>query len=171
MTTTLTERELEFTFPSGWNARVFDEKGKQWPKGISPVDFIVERERDILLIEIKDPSASRAPAEEREKFVKKMTSDELCHQELVPKARTTHGYLHLMGLDTKPMRYVVVIGAEHLSLQPVLMQSLADRVKKRLLHEAEAPWQLRYIESCVVLSATDVGKHLAGVKVRRLSNA
>ncbi|WP_428263419.1 hypothetical protein [Haliangium sp.] len=41
------------------------------------MDFLVERERDRLLIEVKDPSMSTAPPAERERFVHKMASREL----------------------------------------------------------------------------------------------
>jgi len=169
--TTLTERELVFTFPAAWTSNQFDVPGTSWPKGISPIDFIIERADDILLIEVKDPSAAKAPDKERKRFVKKMMTDELTHQELVPKARSSWSYLRLMDRTSKPLRYIVVVGTEKLSMQPVLLQGLTDRLKKRLAHEADEPWVRPYIESCVVISALKLGDYLDGVTVSRKAAA
>ncbi len=167
MSKTLTERELVFAFPDAWHPETFDQEGATWPKHIMPVDFIVERPNDILLIEVKDPSISNAPDAERAKFAKKMQSHELTHEELVPKARTTWSYLHLMARTGKPLRYLVAIGTERLSIQPVLLQSLTDRLRQRLAQESDAPWKLEYVASCMVVSALDLGNYLDGVTVVR----
>lgn len=168
MSTMLSEGELSFTFPAEWRADAFDMRGSVLPKHIAPVDFIVERPDDILLIEVKDPSNSKAPAKEREKFAKKMQSDELTHQELAPKARTSWSYLHLMQRTNKPLRYVVVIGTEELSIQPTLLQGLTDRLKHRIAHEADAAWLVEYLASCIVLPALQLGTYLEGVTVTRV---
>jgi hypothetical protein len=168
MNTILREGELTFTFPEDWQAEYFDVEGNVLPKHIAPVDFIVERPDDILLIEIKDPSNSKAPAKEREKFSKKMETDELTHQELVPKARTSWSYLHLMARTSKPLRYLVVIGTETLSIQPTLLQGLRDRLEKRLAQEAETAWVVKYIEDCAVVEAMQLGRYLEGVTVVRV---
>lgn len=165
--TTLDEKELLFTFPTGWHVERFDDVGRVWPRHVAPVDFVVERPDDVLLIEVKDPSNSRAPDGERAKFVKKMESDELTHQELAPKARTSWSYLHLMDRTAKPLRFVVVIGVDALSVQPVLLQHLGDRLKRRLAQEAEQPWVRPYVVSSVVLPALEVSKFLPGVEVTR----
>ena len=165
--TVLVERELTFEFPAEWIATVFDSVGAVWPKGISPVDFLIERDSDLLLIEVKDPSASAAPASERQSFIRKMQTDELTHQELVPKARGSWSYLQLMNRTGKPLRYIVAIGTDALSVQPVLLQNLTDRLKKRLAHEASQAWVKPYITSCVVVDALSMGHYLPGVKVSR----
>ncbi len=168
--TTLQERELTFIFPPDWNAEQFDSPGRVWPKHIAPVDFIVERVDDILLIEVKDPSNSKASDAERKKFIAKMQSNELTHQELAPKARTSWSVLHLMNRTSKPLRYVAVLGVDALSVQPVLLQSLTDRLKKRLAQEMDAPWKVTYITSVVVIAALDLGNYLPGVSVTRQSS-
>lgn len=167
MSTTLTERELTFDFPASWIVTRFDVPGRALPKHIMPVDFLVERADDVLLIEVKDPSNSRSPAENRSTFVKKMQSDELTHQELAPKARTSWSYLHLMNRTTKPLKFVVALGTDSLSIQPWLLQNLADRLRQRLAKEADTPWAVQYVDSCVVVPALDLGKFLDGVTVTR----
>lgn len=165
--TSLTERELTFTFPSTWKAEYFDTPGRPLPKHIAPVDFVVESDDQMFLIEVKDPSTTKAPRSEQQAFVRKMQSDELTHQELVPKARTSWSYLHLMDRTAKPIIYVVAIGAERLSIQPPLWMSLADKLKKRLADEADTPWLKRYVQGCIVVPALDLGNYISGVSVAR----
>ena len=165
--TVLKEGELQFSFDDRWQAAQFDRPGVSWPKGVSPVDFVLEGEDELVLMEVKDPSASNAPAGNRQNFVKKMQTKELTHDELVPKARSSYSYLHLMERDTKPMRYVVVIGAEKLSIQPALLMNLTDRLRKRLSHETDTAWKRRYVANCAVVAAPDLGKALPGCSVRR----
>ena len=88
------EGELEFTFGGAWQAEKFDQPGASWPKGISPVDFIAEGQAELVLMEVKDPSASAIPAKNRQDFIAKMQTKELIYEELVPKARSSYGFLH-----------------------------------------------------------------------------
>ena len=161
------EGELEFTFGGTWQAEKFDQPGASWPKGIYPVDFIAEGPAELVLMEVKDPSASGVPAENRQDFIKKMQTKELIYEELVPKARSSYGFLHLMVRDTKPMRYVVVIGTENLSIQPGLLMQLTDRLKARLTQEANTAWKRKYISNCSVVSVANLGKALSGCSASR----
>lgn len=63
------EGELLFSFGSDWQAERFDRPGASWPKGVSPVDFIAEGQAELVLVEVKDPSASGARAKNRQDFV------------------------------------------------------------------------------------------------------
>lgn len=165
--TTITEGELTFEFPADWQVERFDEPGATLPWGMKPVDFIVEFADRLVLIEIKDPSHTRAPGKNRDAFVRKMQTDELTHEELVPKARTTYGYLHLMNRDDREMQYVVAIGADALSLQPPLVMHLTDRLRRRLKHEAAQPWARPYIAAAQVITVADLPRVLPGLTVHR----
>ena len=167
--TSFKEGELRFSFGDEWHAEHFDRPGAAFPKGVSPVDFIAERAHELVLVEVKDPSAARAPVANRQDFVEKMKSRKLTHQELAPKARTSYGFLHLMARDMKPMRYVVVIGTDRLSLQPPLMADLADRLRARLAQEADTPWKRTYVSDCIVVPVEDVGKALPGCSASRVA--
>ena len=169
--TSFKEGELQLSFGDEWDAEHFDRRGVADfpPKSVLPVDFIAERADELVLVEVKDPSTARAPIGNRQDFVKKMKSEELTHQELAPKARTSYGFLHLMARDTKPIRYVVVIGTERLSLQPPLMAGLANRLRSRLAQEADAPWKRTYISDCIVVSVEDLGKALPGCSASRVA--
>lgn len=166
---TFDEADLRFDFQASLSAERFDRRGRVWPKGMSPVDFIVDTESFLVLVEVKDPSNPQAPEKERASFLAKMKTDELVSQELVPKARSTYTYLHLMKRDDKPMRFVVVLGIERLAVDPVLLQNLADRVKQRLAQEADKPWERRYVDNCSVVSISNVARALPGLTVRRIS--
>ena len=109
------EGEIQFTFGAAWSAQRFDEPGTRVPRGLLPVDFVVDGNDELVLLEVKDPSAVGVPEPSRRHFIRKMETKELTHQELVPKARTSYGFLHLMARDTKRMRFVVVIGTERLA--------------------------------------------------------
>ena len=168
--TYFTEGELRFAFGDEWHAEQFDRRGAAFPpKGVSPVDYVTEREQELVLMEIKDPSAARAPAANLQEFVRKMKSNTLTHEELVPKARTSYGYLHLMARDTKPMRYVVVVGSERLSIQPPLLMGLTDRLRARLAQEADTAWKRMYISDCIVVPVEHVGKALPGCSASRIT--
>lgn len=167
--TSFTEGELRITFGDDWQAEQFDRPGMSFPRGVLPVDFIAETDDEIVFVEIKDPSASRALDRNREDFIRKMKSRELTHQELVPKARTSYGFLHLMMRDTKPMRYVVVIGTEKLSIQPALLLSLTDRLRGRLAQETETAWKRTYVSDCNVVTVADFSRVLSGCSASRIS--
>ena len=164
----LKEGELEFTFGGAWQAEKFDQPGASWPKGIAPVDFIAEGQAELVLMEVKDPSASAIPAQNRQDFIAKMQTKELIYEELVPKARSSYGFLHLMARDTKPMRYVVVIGTETLSIQPILLMHLTTRLRARLMQETNTAWKRQYISNCSVVSVADLGKALSGCSASRI---
>ncbi|MEM6454045.1 MAG: hypothetical protein AAF772_03030 [Acidobacteriota bacterium] len=167
--TTLQEGELRFTFPDDWRVEPFDIRGREGfpPLKVKPVDFVVERAHDILLIEVKDPSNSGTPSDERVRFVKKMTTKSLTYDELVPKARTTWSVLHLMGRTDKPLRFIVAIGVEALAIEPPLFLQLTDRLKKRLEKEIDVPWVRPYVADAFVVDALELDRHFPGIKVTR----
>lgn len=166
---TLIENELSFTFPDDWNAEHFDTPGRTSIDHFQPVDFVVELPRRTLFIEVKDPSASKAPESERQAFIKKMQTKVLTHTQLVPKARTSWAFLHLMKRVEKPITYIVVIGADSLRVDPLLWSNLTARLKARLQQEIDVPWPLQYIDQCIVIPASDLSRHLPGVTVQRLA--
>ena len=169
--TSFDEGEIQFTFGDDWHAQQFDRRGTERfpPRGVLPVDFVIEGEDELVLVEVKDPSASGASEKDRKQFVGKMKAKTLTNQELVPKARTSYGFLHLMARDTKRMRYVVVIGTENLSIQPALLKTLTDRLRRRLAQEAETAWQRPYVAVCIVVSVADFSKALPGCSARRIA--
>ena len=70
------------------------------------------------------------------------------HEVLAPKARSSYGFLHLMARDTKPMRFVVAVGIKRLSIQPLLLEHLAERLRHRVKREGPDPWKREYVSAC-----------------------
>ena len=165
---TFRERDLEFVFGDAWRAERFDAPGVDWPRCVAPVDFIAERGDEIVLLEVKDPSTPGAPFEERQRFAHDMRTRTLTHERLAPKARSSYGFLHLMARDTKPMRFVVAIGIEKLSIEPVLLEQLADRLRNRLQKEGAEPWQREYVSACAVVPVLELGRAMPGCSARRV---
>ena len=64
--TSFEEGKIRFTFGDEWHAQQFDRRGTIFPRGVLPVDFVVERDDELVLVEVKDPSTSRAPERNRE---------------------------------------------------------------------------------------------------------
>jgi hypothetical protein len=155
------EGELSFDFSSARASEKLDLPGKPLPHGVKLVDMVVEEEHGLLLIEVKDPSASpkgtdpnaaAAVQKERVAYLKKLHNDALINEELTPKARNSYVYLHLMGRDAKPMRFVFVLGAAEMKLDPALLLGFKDRLLKRLRKETELPWVKEYVADCLVLT-------------------
>ncbi len=163
----LQEGELQFAFGSAWRAEKLDRQGVPLPEGMMLVDFVVEGSTELVLIEIKDPAASPRE-EERRRFAKEMEGKQLVNGHLVPKARDSYTFLHLMGRDTKSMRFLLVLGADGMSLQEPLLMSLNDKLRRRLRHEAIDPWEREYMKSCAVVRYEKLSNALPGCSATRV---
>jgi len=169
MTTVFDERTLRLDFSGCLKAERFDQPGREGPQGMKAVDFVVEEAERLLLVEVKDPSDPHSPRSEREKFPEEMKTKGMINHELVPKARDTYCYLHLMKHDSKPCVYVVCIGAESLSLDPALLMNFKGRLLARLRQEADEPWALKYVEDCVVVTVENWAIHFPEYKITRIA--
>lgn len=155
----LVEGELIFDFSTAKRAEKLDTPGEQIPVGMSFVDFVVDRGRDVLLIEVKDPSHSEATEKAREEFIKTLRGKELLNA-LVPKCRDSYTYLHLMKEDTKPFLYIVLIAIENTSVDVSLLLPLKDKLLSRLRHEAREPWKREYVRDCQILDVQTWNRQL-----------
>lgn len=161
-------REGELVFDFGDAACVkFDVQGEKPGSSMKRVDFILSDGKKIVFVEVKDPSHSRATPEERADFVKKMKNNELVFNDLVPKARDTYLYCHLMGCDIRNVGYVVVLGIAELGLKPEDLEPLTDRLCKRLKQDADTPWLRPYIAETFVVTPENFFKHFPRYRVDR----
>lgn len=115
------------------------------------VDFVVEDENRILLVEIKDPSDAGTTEKDRQAFAQKLQTKQLVNESLTPKARDSYCYLHLMAQDKKPCLLVFLLGLEALNAEPALLMGLRERLLQRVRHESDQPWVRRYVSDCVVV--------------------
>jgi len=165
--------DLEFSFPDELQWEELDRQGVRLPKGMSFVDLIIEREEDFLLIEIKDPSNSSAPEKERQKYLAKLSNNELINNELTPKIRDSYTYMHLMERDSKPIIYIVLLGLDAFddALQKGVLINFKDRLFHNIRNECEQPWKKDYVKACVVLSVDVWNRTFKDWQIQRLSKA
>lgn len=146
--------ELHFEFPEDLEWEELDKQGVKLPVRMKFVDLVIEREHDILLIEIKDPSHSKSPDTERNSYLKRLTDNSVLTQELTPKARDSYTYLHLMARDTKPFKYIVLIGLDAFDpkSQHAVLLGFKDRLLGDIRCESYEAWKRKHITDCAVLS-------------------
>ena len=51
------EGELDFDFTAAKHVEKLDEKGRKLPQGMMFVDFVLEEDDQLTMLEIKDPSS------------------------------------------------------------------------------------------------------------------
>lgn len=165
--------DLEFEFPDELICYELDVQGSKLPMKMSLVDLVIEREKDILLIEIKDPSHVSSTEKERRKYFKRLSDNSILTEELTPKARNSYTYQHLMKRDHKPFIYVVLIGLD--AFDPIQQQGLLSGFKDRLLAdircESFEPWKRLHIQDCVVLSVEFWNRKYPHWPIKRLSSS
>lgn len=165
--------DLEFSFPDDLVWDELDRQGVKLPVQMKFVDLVIERDDDVLLVEIKDPSNKRTPDKERRDYFKRLSNNTILTQELTPKARSSYTFLHLMERDKKPFKYVVLIGLD--AYDPIEQKALLFGFKDRLLAdircETDTPWRRQHIADCVVLSVDIWNKTFADWPVTRVVEA
>lgn len=145
------EGEIALDFSSAANYFKLDEQGVARPEGMKLVDFVVEGEDRILLVEIKDASDAGTTEKDRLTFARKLQTKQLVNESLTPKARDSYCYLHLMEQDKKPCLLVFLLGLEALNTEPALLMGLRERLLRRVRQESDQPWVRRYVSDCVVV--------------------
>lgn len=165
--------ELEFSFPDDLPWHELDRQGVKLPERMKFVDLVIERDRDVLLVEIKDPSISKCPDAERQSYFKRLSDNTVLKQDLTPKARDSYTFLHLMERDNKPFKYVVLLGLDAFDYdrQKALLSGFKDRLFADIKHETEMPWRRQHIADCVVLSVDIWNKTFADWPVTRIPAA
>lgn len=165
------EGELSFDFSGARSVDKLDKEGVPQPHNMKFVDFVIEEDERILLVEVKDPSSFRIPGLQKEKVrtreIKKFQTNELIHKELVPKARDSYCYLHLMKRDEKPFDFIFLTSAERLGINAELILNFRDRLEARLRNEAGEEWKRQYVRNCAVHTIKSWNKHLNPYRVER----
>jgi len=167
------EKELQFFFPESLIWEVLDKQGVKLPHGMAFVDLVIDRDQDVLLVEIKDPSHSKAPNKEKKEYLKRLQDNSVLREELTPKARDSYTFLHLMKRDDKPIKYVILLGLDAFDpkIQKVLLANFKDRLLGDIQNEFGTPWKRKHIEDCVVFSVDDWNSFFKDWPIRRLSEA
>jgi hypothetical protein len=161
--------ELLFSFPDELTWSELDKQGVKLPVRMKFVDLVIERDQDILLVEIKDPSHSKSQDKDRNAYLKRLSDNSVLTQELTPKARDSYLYLHLMERDNKPFKYVVLLGLDAFDpdRQKALMFGFKDRLLTDIREESFEAWKRKHIADCVVLSVESWNQQFPEWQVRR----
>lgn len=165
------EKQLHFFFPDNLGWEELDRQDVQLPMGMQLVDLVIERECDTLMIEIKDPSDTRAKDKDRNKYLKRLKDNSVITTELTPKARDSYTWLHLMERDEKPIKYIVLLGLDAFEPQEqkAVLGNFKDRLLANLRKENEAPWKRKYVQDCVVLTVDMWNKVFSDWPLKRIS--
>ncbi len=168
MTSSIREGELEFDFGAE-EIEKLDQVGREMPIGMSFVDIVVFRQNETILIEVKDPSQTGTPPNEQGVFLKSLSKKTLINEKLVPKARDSYTFLHLMKRIKGNIVFVVLFGFDKcgFTLDPALMLTFRDRLKARLLKEAYEPWKIEYVNQVIVLTTGNWSKYFKDYHLRR----
>jgi hypothetical protein len=171
MTARVREGELQFEFLGATSVERLDVQGQPRPQGMALVDFVVEESSRTLLVEIKDPSQQPVPERERQRFIRAMQHQTLIYEDLVPKARDSYTFLHLMERDIQPFVYVVVLGLDRLAVDAALLSNFKDRLLQRIRHEAQDPWQRHYVTDCAVVIPATWSTHFPAYALSRIAHS
>ncbi|MBD1998030.1 hypothetical protein H6G00_15565 [Leptolyngbya sp. FACHB-541] len=166
-----TNAELLFSFPDELEWSELDRQGVKLPVRMKFVDLVIEREKDVLLVEIKDPSHSKSPHSERNSYLKRLLDNSVLTQELTPKARDSYAFLHLMEQDSKPFKYVVLIGLDAFDAnhQKAVLTGFKDRLLADIRCEAYEAWKRKHIQDCLVLSVDSWNAMFPEWPIKRLT--
>jgi hypothetical protein len=164
------DADLEFSFPDELVWQELDRQGVKLPVQMKFVDLVIERDEDVLLVEIKDPSNKRAPVAAQQDYFKRLSDNSILTQELTPKARGSYTFLHLMERDAKPFKYVVLLGVDTFDSeqQKALLTGFKDRLLADIRCETDTPWRRQHIADCVVLSVDIWNKTFSDWPVTRV---
>lgn len=146
--------ELLFEFPDEVVWDELDRQGVKLPERMKFVDLVIERDTDVLLVEIKDPSHSKSPDKQKNSYLKRLSDNSVLTHELTPKARDSYSFLHLMARDEKPFKYIVLIGLDAFDpeQQKAVLFGFKDRLIADIRCEAYEAWKRKHIADCAVLS-------------------
>ena len=176
--TTLQENQLCFDFPGVLRAWHFDEsrKARKLAGSWRSVDFVVDTDDYLFLIEVKDPGGPHVPQKNRDEFcqnikdLKDSKDNDKVRDAFLGQYRDK--FLHSLaflgideGVPKKPLHYVIFI-----SIDDSLLVPLADKMKKRGILGHVKDWNKKFDVS--VLNFTQWNKQMPQMfphwKVRRV---
>ena len=166
--TTLTEGNLQITFPDTVNVRRFDDpKSHGLGQYMKAVDFIVEDDRHIQFIEFKDPDHPHARSAERDKFINGFHAGKL-DEDLKYKYRDSFLYEWASGNTEKPIYYWVLICIDSLTEVELLERTNGLKRKLPLFGPSSGVWMKKFVEDCMVFNLRTWNRHMSDFPIARL---
>lgn len=171
----LQEGDLEFDFSRAIAVWEYErEIGDKMSHCMKCVEFVVEWDDAIWLIEVKDPENPNIPKQYSKKqfqnFMDKLQSDKLFSEELGPKAKDTFLFLYLQNeLGEKPLKYLVLLGLD--SFKDADIFPLNTPLKRAIcfLGPDNSNWVNYYFEAAHVFNIRNWNKHFPYCQIRRIN--
>jgi len=166
----LVEADLEFEINGSIRAVKFDDENVHGlTHCMKAVDFVVEYEKKIFLIEVKDPQHPRSLTRNTNDFKTMLYSNELIVNVLVPKCRDSFLYEFAFKRTNKEVFYLVLVALDTLSAAD--LNNLTDNLKKQLPVDGPRnnPWPNKFISGCLVLNLSAWNSNFNNMQVKRLS--
>lgn len=167
----LIEDHLEFDFRTAIVSTRFDDDGvNDLSHCMKRVDFIVETAGQLLFIEVKDLDNPNARPQNINQFLQELRSDALIANKLVPKARDSFLFNHLLNRlpANKTRIYVVIIACSQ--LQPPELLTLTDKLKRYLplVGPFKQAWAQPYFDSCFITNFAEWNRIFQHFPITRL---
>ena len=166
--TTLTEGNLEITFPHNTRVRKFDDSELH---GLShcmkAVDFIVEEDDRVFFIELKDPEHPRARERDKARFIESLQSGHL-DENLKYKYRDTLLYEWASGNIEKPIYYWIIIAISGLTNAELLARTDGLNSKLPLQGPRSGIWNQSIVAGCMVFNIQSWNDRFPGFMVSRI---
>ena len=162
------EKNIIIDFHDHLNVKKFDEK-MPLSYCMKAVDFIVEDEKVVYFIELKDPDHPDAKKKDREKFIEKFQSPQF-EEELKYKYRDSFLYEYAAGnLPDKPIIYLIMINAKSLSSAELLAKN--DEMKRVLpINLATDEWRTPIASNCIVTNFEKWNEKFTQMQLRFVRN-
>lgn len=152
------EGEIRFDFSAAENVWNFDESGNHHMSHcMKAVDFIVEWETEVWLVEIKDPLKSTIPSKykcQRERsFLEELDSGTLFDCKIGPKLKDSFLYMYLEKfLWTKPFKCLVVLCVDF--VETAIFLKYTDKLESSICFKKRdgSAWNSKYIESVALFN-------------------
>lgn len=166
--TQIKEGSIAIDFSQALKVRRFDDINHGLSFCMKAVDFIVELEKSVLFVEVKDPPDYDLARKEAEKFAQRFSRGEL-DQDLYYKYRDTFLYEWASGNIKKPIYYLLLINIQDLSEAELLNRT--DELKRKLpvAGPATGVWKRKLVSDCMVFNLETWNKHLSRYQAKRLS--
>lgn len=166
--TTLTEGNLQITFPASAKARKFDDASHGLSHCMKAVDFMAELKDRYLFIEFKDPHHPGAPQRNRDEYVKRFLAGGL-DEDLKYKCRDTFLYEWASERVSKPIHYLVLVAIDTLTDAELLARTDDLKRKIPLNGPASGTWKRSFIAGCAVFNIAAWNKHMHDYPVSCIS--
>jgi len=165
--TTLTEGNLQITFPADAKARKFDDASHGLSHCMKAVDFIAELKDRCYFIEFKDPRKPGLPQKERDEYVRKFLAGNI-DEDFKYKCRDTFLYEWAAERVAKPIHYLVLVAIDTLTDAELLARTDDLKRKIPLNGPASGAWKRSFIVGCAVFNIAAWNKHMSEYPVSRM---